>query len=238
MPEWKDEISKRLAGLRLEPTRENEIVEELSQHLESFYSELRADGATREEAYRAALVELSDNHLLSRELRRVERAIPSEPVTLGAQRRSLMADLWHDLRYASRMLRHNPGFSLIAVLTLALGIGANTAIFSVINGVLLRPLAFNDPDRLFMLWTDNPAYQLGLHEFPPANTDLAEWRANANSFEQIAALKPASPIYQTTATPNASAGLKHLSTCCLFSESNRFLAASFQPTKNSGVNIT
>ncbi|HKS43403.1 MAG TPA: ABC transporter permease [Blastocatellia bacterium] len=189
MRDWRKEIRQQLAALQLEPAREAEIVEELSQHLEDRYAELRADGATKEEAYRAALVELSDNNWLSRELRRVERAVPDEPVTLGAQRRSLMADLWHDLRYASRMLRHNLGFSLIAVLTLALGIGANTAIFSVINGVLLRPLAFNDPDRLIMLWTDNPAYQLGVHEFPPANSDLSEWRIGANCFEQIAALE-------------------------------------------------
>ena len=185
MLDWRKEIRQQLAALQLEPAREAEIVEELSQHLEDRYAELRDRGATKEEAYRAALVELSD----MRELRRVERTIPAEPVILGAQRRNLMADLWHDLRYALRMLRHNFGFSLIAVLTLALGIGANTAIFSVINGVLLRPLAFNDPDRLFMLWTDNPAYQLGVHEFPPANTDLAEWRVNATSFEQIAALE-------------------------------------------------
>src|SRR5262249_32774534 len=61
--------------------------------------------------------------------------------------------------------------------------------FSVINGVLLRPLALHDPDRLVMLWTDNPAYQLGFHEFPAANADLPEWRATATSFEQLAALQ-------------------------------------------------
>ena len=76
-------------------------------------------------------------------------------------------DLVQDLRYGARTLMKNPGFALVATLTLALGIGANTAIFSVINGVLLRPLAFDDPDRLFMLWTDNPAWRLGFHEFPP-----------------------------------------------------------------------
>src|SRR5215831_12335017 len=97
--------------------------------------------------------------------------------------------LWQDLRYGARMLMKKPGFTLIAVITLALGIGANTAIFSVINGVLLRPLALHDPDRLVMLWTDNPAYQLGFHEFPAANADLPEWRATATSFEQLAALQ-------------------------------------------------
>src|SRR5262249_51408505 len=83
----------------------------------------------------------------------------------------------------------HPGFTLIAVLTLSLGIGANTAIFSVINGILLRPLAFHDPDRLVMLWTDNPAWQLGFHEIPATPADLPEWRATATSFEQLAAFQ-------------------------------------------------
>jgi hypothetical protein len=145
-------------------------------------------GFNEREAYRAALVELSDNELLARELRRVERGIVREPAILGTEGRNLMAGFWQDLRYGIHTLRHNPGFTLIAVLTLALGIGANTAIFSVINGVLLRPLAFTDPDRLFMLWTDNPTWALGFHELPPSHSDLPEWRATATSFEQIATL--------------------------------------------------
>jgi len=94
-----------------------------------------------------------------------------------------------DLRYGVRMLLKNPAFTFIAMLTLAVGIGANSAIFSVINGVLLRPLPFAEPDRLVMLWTDNPTWDVGLHELPAANSDLPEWRANAKSFEQIAAFQ-------------------------------------------------
>jgi len=189
VPEWKQTISKRLASLRLEPTREAEIIEEMSQHLDDRYVELLQGGASEREAYAAALAELNEHEMLQRELQRVERQMVQEPLILGTERKNLMADFWQDLRYALRMLRRNPGFSLIAVLTLALGIGANTAIFSVINGVLLRPLAFHDPDRLVMLWTDNPSYELGIHELPPANTDLPEWRASATSFEQIAAFQ-------------------------------------------------
>jgi putative ABC transport system permease protein len=186
---WKQEIRRRLTELKLEPTRESEIVEELAQHLDDRYAELRAGGATAPEACAAALDELAEHEKLLHELRRVERPMPREPVMLITGRNNLVAHFWQDLRYGIRMLRRNPGFNLIAMLTLALGIGANTAIFSVINGVLLKPLAFNDPDRLFMLWTDNPAYQLGFHELPPSNTDLPEWRATATSFEQIAALQ-------------------------------------------------
>jgi len=86
MPEWKKEIRNRLIGLKLEPTRENEIVEELSQHFESLYAELRADGATKEEACRTILRELNQSELLQQELRRVEHMVAEEPVVLGARR--------------------------------------------------------------------------------------------------------------------------------------------------------
>lgn len=97
--------------------------------------------------------------------------------------------MFQDLRFGIRVLMKNPGFTATVVLTLALGMGANTAIFSVIHGVLLKPLAFHEPERLFMLWTDNPSWKLGFHELPPANSDLQEWRASATSFEQIAAFQ-------------------------------------------------
>src|SRR5262249_36919511 len=103
MPEWEPEINRRLAGMKLEPTREAAIVEELSQHLDDCYAELLAQGATEEEAYRAALTELSDSHLLARELRRIERQAPQEPIVLGTNRRSnMVADLWQDLHYGLR----------------------------------------------------------------------------------------------------------------------------------------
>ncbi|MGH9853300.1 MAG: ABC transporter permease, partial [Blastocatellia bacterium] len=86
----------------------------------------------------------------------------------------MMNSLLQDLRYGARMLLKQPGFTSIAVITLALGIGANTAIFTVINGVLLRPLPYDEPDRLVMLWESNPRGNIERQLVAPPN--LAEWR--------------------------------------------------------------
>lgn len=89
-----------------------------------------------------------------------------------------------DLQYALRTFLKNPAFTLIAVMTIALGVGPNSAIFSIINAVLLRPLPFRDSDRLVMLWETN--LKRGFHQMPVSAPDLADWRRDSRSYEEMA----------------------------------------------------
>jgi putative ABC transport system permease protein len=184
MAEWKEEIRRRLGSLKLEPTRELEIFEELAQHLEERYEELRARGATEEEAARSTLLELNAEDFLAQELRRVEPHAGYEPIVPGASRRNIMGDLWQDFSYGLRMLRKSPSFTSIAVLTLALAIGANTAIFSVVNAVLLNPLPFSEPDRLVTFWLSAPQKGLPVVELPQAL--FVYFRDRNRTFEKTA----------------------------------------------------
>src|ERR1700739_280295 len=99
-----------------------------------------------------------------------------------------MHTLWHDVRYGLRMLAKNPGFSAIAILTLALGIGANSAIFSVVNAVLLRPLPFDEPDRLVDLWHLPPQASFpGIPTFAVSPANFLDWRSQSRAFEGMSA---------------------------------------------------
>jgi predicted permease len=100
---------------------------------------------------------------------------------------ALVGQLSQDLRYALRMLRRDRGFSAVAVLTLALGIGANTAIFSVVNAVLLQPLAYADPGRLAVLWEKNSA--IGKDRDPVAPLNFKDWQQHNTTFENLGAFR-------------------------------------------------
>src|SRR3989454_12754663 len=95
----------------------------------------------------------------------------------------LIRNLAHDLRYALRALRRNPAFGIVAVLTIGLGVGVNTAVFSVIHAVLLNPLPFRDPDRLVMIWETHPEMPLLQAALP----DFIDWQQQSRSFEGMAA---------------------------------------------------
>ena len=110
-----------------------------------------------------------------------------------------MNTFWQDIQYGFRMLLKNPGFTVIAVVTLALGIGANTAIFSVVNAVLLRQLPFADSDRLVTLWENNTVDGLERDDVSPAN--FMDWRERQKSFEQLAFANPFSFDYVSDGEP-------------------------------------
>jgi putative ABC transport system permease protein len=108
-----------------------------------------------------------------------------------------MQTIWQDLRYGARMLVKKPGFTLIAVITLALGIGANTAIFSVVDAVLLRPLPYQDAGRLAMLWTDDP--RRGIHEEGTSYLTVQDWRQQTRMFADLAICTRGNPVNLTGA---------------------------------------
>jgi putative ABC transport system permease protein len=185
MPDWKDEIRARLGNLKIEPAREAAIIEELSQDLEDQYNELLSGGVTSSEAARLALAALHEGELLMRRLLRVEQRVAMEPIVPGSTRRAgMIADVWQDLRYGMRMLAKRPGFTLIAVLTLAIGIGANTAIFSVVSALLLRPPAgITQPEGLVLVTWD----QIGLG---PSYPDYVDFRDRNTSLAGLATFGP------------------------------------------------
>src|SRR5215469_7037303 len=96
-----------------------------------------------------------------------------------------MSGMLQEVRHAVRRLRKSPGFTAVAVATLALGIGANTAIFSVVEGVVLAPLNYREPNRLVMVWENNPRFPRVWNSYP----NFQDWQRSARSFQQMAALR-------------------------------------------------
>jgi putative ABC transport system permease protein len=184
MPDWAGEVRARLSSLRLSPTRESEIVEELSQHLDDRWRELIAGGASRDEAVQLTLAEFRGRDVLAKHMAPLRQAHAPLPVTPGAPAEHVLAGLWHNLRYVVRALRKQPGFAAVSILTLALGIGATTAIFSVVYGVLLKPLPFYEANRLVALYHFAPGFAAGGH-FPQSPATYFTYRDHARVFEDI-----------------------------------------------------
>jgi putative ABC transport system permease protein len=183
---WAHDVRRRLASLRLSPTREAEIVDELSQHLDERYRELIAGGASPEDATRLALGEFRSGNVLAEYMAPLRQAHVPPPDTPGAPTGHLLSDLWHDLRYATRTFWKQPAFASATVLTLALGIGATTAIFSVVYGVLLKPLPFHEPERLVSVRQYAP-HGAGTNHGPAT---YFTYRENQRAFEAIGVWDP------------------------------------------------
>jgi predicted permease len=174
-----------LSSLRLSPARENEIVEELSQHLEDRFRELRSGGATEEDATRLALAEFRDGNLLARYMSPLKQAHAPAPIAPGAQAEHIFRDIWQDLRYAARTLGKQPGFTLAACLTLALGIGATTAMFSVVNGVVIKPLPYPESENVVTVGVSAVFGSERTPDFPLAPRMFASYAENGRSFSEF-----------------------------------------------------
>ena len=165
---WRREFAKLKRIFRRGDTADA-LDEEIRWHLAMEEQENLASGMPADEAHYAAMRRFGN-------------------VTLTQERSKSMwgwdwaETLWQDLRFGLRQLRRNPGFTAVAVLTLALGIGATTAIFSVVNSVLLQPLPFKDPARLVQLFET----EVAPGHFPLSGADYLDWQAQNHSFEATA----------------------------------------------------
>jgi putative ABC transport system permease protein len=163
-------LAQRVLGLFRKEPRERELADELASNLELHIEENIRRGMTPEEARRQARIRLGGIEM-TKQLYRDQRGLP------------FLETLLQDVRFGTRMLWKNRGFTVVAVLVMALGIGANTAVFSVVNAVLLRPLAFNDPDRLVTL---SSLWLKDGHHGAVSMPDFQDWHDQSTAFEAMA----------------------------------------------------
>jgi len=168
---WFRILRDRVRALRQRETVINDIDREMRSHLElQVEANIRAGMSPAEARERA-----------TRSFGNVNRAVDAAYDVKGG---GLFETLAQDVRYGARMLAKHKAFTSIAVITLALGIGANTAIFSVVNEVVLRPLPYRDAERIVMLWEVSPA---GRHQNSTSRGNFRQWRQQSTSYQQIAA---------------------------------------------------
>jgi putative ABC transport system permease protein len=167
------EFGSRLRGLFGKQQRESDLSDEVASHLELLAQENIRRGLSPRDAQTAARRDFGAIEQI-KETYRERRGLP------------MLETFGQDLRFGARMLRKNPGFTAVAILTLALGIGANTAIFSVVNALLLTPLRFKDPDRLVMVWENLRTGNNPENNISPAN--FLQWQEHNTVFEQMAAM--------------------------------------------------
>jgi len=189
MPDFKTEIRRSIAELNLPPEDEAEIVEELSQHLEERFEKALSEGASEEEAKQLVLQELDESDSLGAQLRRVKMPLRQEPLTIGVEKMGpRFAGFWDDIRFGVRMLRKQPGFAVVAIVTLAIGIGASAAMLSVVQDVLLRPLPYAHSDRLYAIWASSES--MGQTRVAASGPDFEDYLEQNRSFAHIAEYIP------------------------------------------------
>ena len=197
MINWQQYVTDHLQLNGLTAGRERQIVDELAQQLEDAYREARARGLSEEEAQDAARRHIANWQVLRRELESTRRgALPrsaqwQERATVAAASRrwwSPFAALFRDLLFAARMMRKAPGYTVVAVLTLSLGIGANVAVFSVIESTVLRPLPFRNPGQLVAIATPTKAgagSQSASNSYGVSVPDFEDIRQGQSTFQAM-----------------------------------------------------
>jgi putative ABC transport system permease protein len=184
MPDWKALVRARLGELGVDPAREADIVDELAQHVAEHHRELVASGVADGAALTRALAPLARR--AAAEIARADRprtAAPPPPAASG----SILGSFTRDLRYAIRLLRRAPAFAAAATITLALGIGANAAIFSVVRAVVLRPPAYRDPAAVIAFINSRAGAPTG-SIMSSSLPDFEDWRRQLTSFESMGLL--------------------------------------------------
>ncbi|HXQ36001.1 MAG TPA: ABC transporter permease, partial [Anaerolineales bacterium] len=153
---------------------DQEFTEEIQAYLDMLTETKISHGLSPREARRNALVEIGGVEQVHEKVREIRMG-------------QLIETAWRDIRFGVRALVHSPVFSVVTVLSLALGIGANTAIFSVVNGLLLRPLPFPESERIVDVWHTPPQQSFpGLDRFSVSPANYLDWKAQSSVFEQIA----------------------------------------------------
>src|SRR5687768_5662753 len=168
---WFNILRDRLRALRQRDSVLNDIDREMRTHLDLQTEANIRSGMSPQEAREKAM----------RSFGNLDRAVDAAYDVKGG---GLFETLAQDIRYGARVLLKHKAFTSIAVITLALGIGANSAIFSVVNELLLRPLPYRDADRIVMLWEVSPE---GRHQNTTSRTNFRSWRDQSSSYESIAA---------------------------------------------------
>jgi putative ABC transport system permease protein len=183
MHDWRSLVRSALPSLTSDPARNAEILDELSHHLADTYDAHVESGLSDREAFDRAMAELGATAAAPEELRQTSNLrtprTKRTPGTLGT-----LGTLMNDFRFAARMLRRSPGFAFATVSTFALAIGATTAIFSVVQGVLLRPLPYREPWRLVRIWEVSPR---GNDRNVVSAGNYVDWRERARAFAIVGA---------------------------------------------------
>jgi predicted permease len=188
MPEWRKVIRRRLEPLRMEASAEADLVEEIAEHLADRFRELRSGGSSEEEAYKQTISELTDLYPLQASLERSQRMPIRETPSAGqTSSGNLMEGIWKDVRYAIRSMRKSPVFVVFVVLTLALGIGANTTVFTLVNTLMLNPLPVRNSGELAALAAiDGQSTSKSAALFPVSYPDLKDYQVRNAAFASLA----------------------------------------------------